>query len=304
MLGEGFQIDSSIGYDFGDNEGVRGYLDVVVPLLNWRGYVVFVQPGAIFWTGIEKEERIDGNVGLVYRKEIIRDLIVGASVFYDHDFQIGHSRVSGIDLQSGSLLLGANYYHMLSEIEDGREGFVEEAVDGMDLCLAIEKEIVRAEANIGYRDYQGEKSSGGENSQSGWQTSMGIDFGFRVIPGFFVEAGWEKHKDDLVLDERIFAGLAFRFSLPDFEGASYGRGEMSSNLYKIVDWEKRILYEERVAGPRVSIVRTGSETIPADPDADITIDLDIQLSKALADASGLFCFYHPCRFAIADCQFK
>ena len=248
LFGEGFQIDSSVGYDFGDNEGVRGDLDVVVPLLNWRGHVVFVQPGAIFWTGIEKEERIDGNVGLVYRKEIIRDLIAGASVFYDHDFQIGHSRVSGgIDLQSGSLLLGANYYHVLSEIEDGREGFVEEAVDGMDLRLALEKEIVRAEATVGYWDYEGKESSGGESGQSGWQTFMGIDFGFRVIPGVFVEARWEKHKDDLVLDERIFAGLAFRFSLPDLEGASYGNGEATTNLYKLVDREKRILYEEREA---------------------------------------------------------
>ena len=246
LLGEGFQLDSSIDYDFGDVEGIRGDLDVVIPLLNWRGHVVFAQPGAIFWTGIEKEERIDGNVGLVYRTEVIRDLIAGVSVFYDHDFQIGHSRVSGgIDLQSGSLLLGVNYYHVLSETEDGREGFLEEAVDGMDLRLALEKEIVRAEANIGYWDYQGEENTGGENSQSGWQTSMGIDFGVRIIPGVFVEAGWERHKDDLVLDERIFAGLAFRFSLPDLEGVSYGDGGMSSNLYKIVDRERRILYEER-----------------------------------------------------------
>ena len=283
LFGEGFQIDSSVGYDFGDVEGIRGDLDVVVPLLNWRGHVVFVQPGAVFWTGIEKEEeRMDGNVGLVYRKEIIRDLIVGASVFYDHDFQIGHSRVSGgIDLQSGSLLLGANYYHVLSDVQDGREGFIEEAVDGMDLRLAIEKEIVRAEANIGYWDYEGQESSGGENNQSGWQTSMGIDFGFRVIPGVFIEAGWEKHKDDLVLDERIFAELAFRLSLPDFEGASYGNGEVSTNLYKIVDREKRILYEERVAFPTVSIVRTGNETIPADQ--RVMVGLEVQLDQVLEE---------------------
>ena len=136
---------------------------------------------------------------------------------------------------------------MLSDVQDGREGFIEEAIDGMDLHLAIEKEIVRAEANISYWDYEGQESSGTENSQSGWQTSMGIDVGWRVIPGVFVEAGWERHKDDLVLDERIFAGLAFKFSLPDFEGTSYGDGSMSANLYKIVGREKRILYEEREA---------------------------------------------------------
>ena len=56
---------------------------------------------------------------------------------------------------------------------------------------------------------------------------------------------------------------------------------MSANLYKIVDREKRILYEERAAGPRVSIVRTGSETIAADE--EVTIAVDIRLSEALAE---------------------
>ena len=282
LFGGGFHIDSSIGYDFGDYEGIKGDLDAVIPLLHIGRHVLFAQPGAVFWTGIEKEERIDGNFGLVYRNELTKDLVGGVSFFYDQDFQIGHSRISGgIDLQSHSLLLGANYYHVLSEVEDGREGFIEEAVDGMDLRMAIEKDIVRAEASVGYWDYTGEESGGQEDPQSGWQTSMGIDFGVRVMPGVFVEAGWEKHKDDLVLDERIFAGLAFRFSLPDFEGASYGSGEMTSNLYKIVDREKRILYEERVGVPSVSIVRTGNETIAAD--AEVTVAVDVQLSEVLAE---------------------
>ncbi|MCY4033287.1 MAG: inverse autotransporter beta domain-containing protein [Hyphomicrobiales bacterium] len=277
VFGGGFQLDSSIGYDLGDVEGIRGEVDAVIPLLHYGKHVLFAQPGAVFWTGIEKEERIDGNFGLVYRTELTRDLIGGVSFFYDQDFQIGHSRAGGgIDLQSGSLLLGANYYHVLSEVEDGREGFIEEAVDGMDLRLAIEKEIVRAEASIGYWDYTGEESGGQEDPQSGWQTSMGIDFGVRVMPGVFVEAGWEKHKDDLVLDERIFAGLAFRFSLPDLKGASYGDGSMSANLYKIVDREKRILYEEREAD---NIILTPSGTV----EEGGTVTVAIQLREPSAE---------------------
>ena len=282
VFGGGFQLDSSIGYDLGDVEGIRGEVDAVIPLLHYGKHVLFAQPGAVFWTGIEKEERIDGNFGLVYRTELTRDLIGGVSFFYDQDFQIGHSRAGGgIDLQSGSLLLGANYYHVLSEVEDGREGFIEEAVDGMDLRLAIEKEIVRAEASIGYWDYTGEESGGQEDPQSGWQTSMGIDFGVRVMPGVFVEAGWEKHKDDLVLDERIFAGLAFRFSLPDLQGASYGDGSMSANLYKIVDREKRIFYEERVAGPTVSVALP--DGVSANVEEGGTASVVIQLSEMLLE---------------------
>ena len=276
LLGGGFQLDSSLSYHSGDNEGIEGDLDVVIPLLNLGRHVLFAQPGAVFWTGLEEEERIDGNIGLVYRAELTRGLVAGASVFYDHDFQIGHSRAGGgVDLQSGSFRLGANYYHPLSEIEDGREGFVEEALRGGDLQFAFERDVVRLGSTVGYWEYDG-----GEDVENEWKTSFGLDFGVRILPGVFAEASWERHKDDIVLDERIFAGLAFRFSLPDFEGASYGDGSMSANLYKIVDREKRILYEERVAGPRVSIARTGNETVEEGGDP---IAVDIQLSEALTE---------------------
>ena len=274
-MGEGFQLDSSLSYHSGDNEGIEGDLDIVVPLLNLGRHVLFAQPGAVFWTGIEEEERIDSNIGLVYRAELTRNFVAGASVFYDHDFQIGHSRVSGgVDLQSGFFRLGANYYHPLSEIEDGREGFVEEALRGGDLQFAFERDVVRLGSTIGYWEYDG-----GEDVEDEWKTSFGLDFGVRILPGVFAEANWERHKDDVVLDERIFAGLAFKFSLPNFEGASYGDGSMSANLYKIVDREKRILYEERVAGPRVSIVRTGSEIV----EEGGTIAVDVRLSEILAE---------------------
>ena len=58
LLGEGFQLDSSLSYHSGDNEGIEGGLDVVVPLLNLGRHVVFAQPGAVFWTGLAEEEQL------------------------------------------------------------------------------------------------------------------------------------------------------------------------------------------------------------------------------------------------------
>ena len=283
LLGEGFQLDSSLSYHSGDNEGIEGNLDVVIPLWNGGRHAIFTQPGLVFWKGLEGEKRFDGNLGLVYRAELTRNLIAGASIFYDHDFEIGHSRVSGgLDLQSGFFRFGANYYHPLSEVEDGREGFVEEVLSGMDARLVFEREAVRLGSTIGYWDYKGEESGGQEDSRSGWKTSIGLDFGIRILPGVFAEASWERHKGDVVLDERIFTGLAFRFSLPDFEGASYGSGEMTSNLYKIVDREKRILYEEREADniiltPSGSVVEGGTVTVAVQLREASTEDVVINL---------------------------
>ena len=72
-------------------ETIQGEVDTVVPLWSRGGHIVFVQTGAVFWTGLEEEERIDGKLGVVYRTEMSDGVIGGASLFYDHDFQIGIS---------------------------------------------------------------------------------------------------------------------------------------------------------------------------------------------------------------------
>ena len=106
-----------------------------------------------------------------------------------------------------------------------------------------------------------------------------MDAGIRVFPGVFIEGGWERHDDNDLFGTRWNAGLAFRFSLPDFKGANYGDGSMSSNLYQIVEREKRILYEERVAGPTASLVRTGIGVLQEGSMASV----QVQLSEALEE---------------------
>ena len=277
LFDEGFQIDSSLNWVFGEN--IEGEIDAVVPLWSGGGHAVFAQPGFVSWTGLADEERIDGNLGIAYRTGLAEDVIGGASIFYDRDFKQGHSRISlGADVQSGFFHGATNYYQPLSDEEDGREGFVEEALRGMDFRFAVQRDIMRASANLGYWRFEGDDSV-----EADWKISYGMDAGIRVFPGVFIEGGWEHHDEDVSLDSRWNAGLAFRFSLPDFKGASYGDGSMSSNLYQIVEREKRILYEERVKGPSVTIARAQRESGNLREDNDEPASIQIRLSEALEE---------------------
>ena len=275
LFDEGFQIDSSLNWVFGEN--IEGEVDAVVPLWSGGGHAVFVQPGFVFWTGLADEERIDGNLGIAYRTGLTKDVIGGASIFYDRDFKQGHSRVSfGADVQSGFLHGAANYYQPLSDEEDGREGFVEEALRGMDFRLAFQRDVMRVSGNLGYWRFEGD-----DTVEADWKISYGLDAGVRIFPGVFLEGGWERHDEDVSIDSRWNAGLAFRFSLPDFKGASYGDGSMSSNLYQVVDREKRILYEERVAGPSVSIALGERES--GNLEEGSTVSIQVQLDRVLGE---------------------
>ena len=279
LLGEGFQLDSSVRWVFG--ETVEGEADAVVPLWSRGGHVVFAQPGFVFWPGLEEEERMDGNFGVVYRTGTANGVVTGASLFYDHDFQIGHSRLGfGVDAQKEGFYGAFNYYHPLSDTQDGREGYVEDALRGMDLSLAVESDVTRFGGNVGYWKFQGE-----DDVKDSWELSYGIDAGIRIIPGIFLEGKLQRHDKDASLGQRASAGLAFRFSLPDFKGKSYGSGEGASSLYKIVEREKRILYEEREAGPKVSIVRGGD--VAGDIMEGDMVELDIRLNEALEEDVAL-----------------
>ena len=275
LLGEGFQLDSSLSWVLG--ETIEGEIDVVVPLWSNNGHVVFTQPGLVFWTGIEEEERADGNLGVVYRTPIGFKAVGGASVFYDHDFQVGHSRISlGADIQRGYLHGVANYYQPLSDEEEGRTGYFETALRGMDTRLVYERSRMRVSGNLGYWEYEGI-----EGDEENWELSYGLNAGFRIREGVFVEAGYEKH-EDASIEERFDLGVAFKFSLPDFEGASYSDGSESANLYKIVEREKRILYQE--SEPNGIILSVGSvgegETVSV-AEGEL-VNVSVQLKRALA----------------------
>ena len=276
LFDERFQIDSSLDWVLG--EAVGGELDAVVPLWSRDGHVVFTQPGFVLWNGLADDDRLDGNLGVVYRTNLLNtpvgfDAIGGVSLFYDHDFQIGHSRIGiGVDVQRDGFYGAFNYYQPLSDTQDGREGYVEDALQGMDASLAVESDVTRVGGNVGYWLFQGD-----EDVKDEWEFSYGLDAGLRLMPGVFLEGRLERHDKKASFGRRASVGLAFRFTLPNLDGKSYGDGGTVSNLYRPVDRESRILYEEREAVPKARLSSSVSETDP------YMVNVAVQLEETFAE---------------------
>ena len=289
LFEEGFQLDSSLSF----GESIQGEIDAVVPLwseVREDGYagVVFAQPGFTFWRGIGDEGRIDTNLGVVYRTNLLNtpigfDAIGGASVFYDSNFRRGHSRLSlGVDAQHKEFHGGLNYYQPVSDEVDGRAGYVEDAVRGLDARLEFQRDIMRVSGNLGLWRYDGMTAG-----KSDWKTSYGLNAGVEVSDGIFIEGGYEKHDSGQSIGGRLSLGVAFKYSLPDLEGRSYGENLMSSDFYKLVNREKRVLYQERIAviRPTISLVRVPGSDGRASRIAEegSTVEVEIELSEALEE---------------------
>ena len=209
LLGENFRLDSSVGWVLDEN--VSGDFDAVLPLFsregfNGMGYAFFLQPGAVFWQGLKEQDRIDGNLGLVYRAHLMPDTVTGWSVFYDYDFKRGSKRLGlGADLQSGALHTALNYYHPLNDWQEGRTDYEEQPLQGADFHLGFTRWRLRLDTNVAIWRFEGE-----EEESTEWRPSFGVGAGFRILPGVFLEGGYESHDSDDSLDSRWNAGLVFR----------------------------------------------------------------------------------------------
>ena len=252
LFSEHFRLDSSVGWVFG--EDVTGEIDAVIPLFsrersNGTGQALFLQPGAVFWSGLESEDRIDANLGLAYRQHLAPDIVAGGSIFYDYDFKREHQRIGiGADLQRGALHAALNYYHPLNEWQEGRTEYEEQPLQGADFRLGLAWSRVRLDAGVGVWRFEGE-----EEESTKWRPSFEFGAGYLIYPGVFLQGGYERHDSDDSLDSRWNAELAFRFSLPGLQGVKSYETMAQANLWEPVEREKRILYEEREAVPPVRL---------------------------------------------------
>ena len=262
---ENFRLDSSVGWAWG--EGFAGEFDAVVPVplfspdpggAEKRERALFVQPGLVFWPGLGEEKRIDGNLGLVYRQRAADNLIAGGSLFYDHSFEYGQQRLGvGIDVQGEILRAGLNYYHPLSDDwTEGRTDYEEQILQGGDFRLGVAWRLVQLDASVGVWRFEGEE----EEEKAKWRPSFSVDAGVRVLPGVFLEAGYEQHDEDDSFGSRWNTGVAIRFTLPGLDGAAALSDSVSApDPFKPVEREKRILYEEREAAAKPVLLEPRDE---------------------------------------------
>ena len=262
---ENFRLDSSVGWAWG--EGFAGEFDAVVPVplfspdpggAEKRERALFVQPGLVFWPGLGEEKRIDGNLGLVYRQRAADNLIAGGSLFYDHSFEYGQQRLGvGVDVQGEILRAGLNYYHPLSDDwTEGRTDYEEQILQGGDFRLGVAWRLVQLDASVGVWRFEGEE----EDEKAKWRPSFSVDAGVRVLPGVFLEAGYEQHDEDDSFGSRWNTGVAIRFTLPGLDGAAALSDSVSApDPFKPVEREKRILYEEREAAAKPVLLEPRDE---------------------------------------------
>ena len=278
-------MDSSVSWIWGEN--VTGDLDAVVPLLligkedRGSGHALFLQPGLVFWTGLEEQDRFDGNLGVVYRFRMADGLVAGGSFFYDHDFKNGNRRIgAGLDLQGQTLRAGLNYYRPLSEWQEGRTGYEERPLQGGDFRLGIILQRAWLDASAGIWRFEGE-----DEEKVKWRPSFGVNAGIRIFPGVFIKGGYEWQDKDDSFGMRWNTGLAFRFALPGMDGAdSFNNPPVPApNLFEPVNREKRILYEERLGIPRVNLSATVARIGEPAADEGGTVTFTAELGKALEE---------------------
>ena len=86
-----------------------------------------------------QDNRATFNLGLGYRKlSDDKTLLMGANVFYDHEFPYDHGRTSlGVEARTTMWEINANKYWATTKWKTGKDGFEERALDGYDIEAGV-----------------------------------------------------------------------------------------------------------------------------------------------------------------------
>jgi len=145
------------------------------------GDTTWFYQGSLFRTEEEGTMRNTVNLGtglreLVYDKRVM----LGANIFYDHEFPYDHQRVGfGLEARTSVGEINANQYYKSSGVKTNKYGFSEQALDGNDIEIGTHIPYIPAwkifAKHFNYNIPGGTDLSGKEYSTE-FKTPIGLTF--------------------------------------------------------------------------------------------------------------------------------
>jgi hypothetical protein len=148
------------------------------------GDTTWFYQGSIFRTEEEGTMRNTVNLGtglreLVYDKKII----LGANVFYDHEFPYDHQRVGfGIETRTSVGEINANQYLKSSGVKINKYGFSEQALDGRDIEFGTHMPYIPAWKVYG-KYFRYDMSAGTDLYGQEYSTEFKMPLGLTLVAG-------------------------------------------------------------------------------------------------------------------------
>jgi len=153
-------------------------------------------------------------------------LMLGANIFYDHEFPQDHQRYSiGIEAKSSVLDFSLNRYKAISGWVNGPSGQQEAALDGLEYQVGSQVPFI-PDARVFVKRFDW---SGLQNSSDLQGYEYSLDFSRSTQSGWGVEVG-SRNTDDRPTDN--FVHLKYRLSIGDDEPVKNNRALISNNIFE------------------------------------------------------------------------
>lgn len=192
----------------------------IQPLMDNResGSVIFLQASAN-----RTNHRNTANIGLGYRK-LVRDntIILGVNGFYDSEWKYDHERGSlGLEMLTSVGDIRFNKYWAISDVEVGRYGNAERALDGYDAELAVPLPYMpRTKIHAKVFEHDSDDTA---TKIEGETYSLNADLPY----GLTLEAGSTSYDGDR--EDQDFITLSFNLSFGKTPGKGTDSGEFFSS---------------------------------------------------------------------------
>jgi len=217
---------TEVSLSSGVTNEVTGSILVVKPLTNDEDNILFTQASLFF----SDDSRETLNLGIGKRKLLIDDkLIIGANLFYDHEFEYYHRRTSlGIEMISSIGHLRANQYYALSGWkQEGVNGIEERALSGNDVEVGAPLPYLPW-TSVNFRSFKWEGVEGALD-QEGDEMSLEAKLPF----GITVEGGKRSH--DGITEDAQFVEVTWTCCKEEGVSEKFGISDKAYNLTSVAN---------------------------------------------------------------------